>query len=187
MSVTCQSHACHIQVTCTALTIDSLTVWALGHLPGFLIDLFGYVLASQSRQAWPPQGIKKLVLHLSSQEYVATGLGSIVAHNTHHTAHPYHLTSLFTRHTSGGHLANDLQDADDAPEVANVEDRQLKLNVAIVTSAVGQALPTCLTHSILGAGALVQGDSYHVTCHMTHDVMIIHCTIEPHTSTYEDC
>ena len=56
----------------------------------------------------------------------------------------------------GGHLANDLEDADDTPEVANVEHRQLKLDVAIVTSAVGQALPTCLTHSILGAGALVQ-------------------------------
>lgn len=54
------------------------------------------------------------------------------------------------------YLAYDLQDANDAPEVANVEHRQLKLNVAIVTSTVSQALPTRLTHSILGAGTLVK-------------------------------
>lgn len=72
----------------------------------------------------------------------------------------------------GGHLANDLEDADDTPEVANVEHRQLKLDVAIVTSAVGQALSTCLTHSILGTGALVQRRL--ASRDMSHDTRLMH-------------
>ena len=68
---------------------------------------------------------------------------------------------------SSDYLTNYLEDANDVLEVANVEDRQLQLNVAIVTSAVGQGLTACLTHGILGARTLATGDASHMTWHVT--------------------
>ena len=53
-------------------------------------------------------------------------------------------------------LADILQDDNGALEVANMEDRQLQVNVAIVTNAVSQGLATHLTADVLLAGALTE-------------------------------
>ena len=73
-------------------------------------------------------------------------------------------------HTCDEYLAYDLKDGNDAPEVPNVEHGQLKLDVAIVTSTVGQVLPTRLTHSILGTGTLVGEEA--TSRDMSHDLIL---------------
>lgn len=47
------------------------------------------------------------------------------------------------------YLTNSLQYTDDGPEVPHVEHRQGQVYVPVVTHAVGQAQPTCVTVGIL--------------------------------------
>lgn len=56
---------------------------------------------------------------------------------------------LFIQQHVGAPLADRLQDADDAAEVADVEDGQLQIHVAEVAHAVVQPLPTGLARRFL--------------------------------------